>query len=261
MCFWKRWHRSRVRKRAFPDDWIRILENEVPHYTLLPEEDREELRGHVLVFLAEKHFEGCGGLELNDRIRLTIAAQACVLLLHRKTDYFPKVRSILVYPQAYVVRRVETDPDGLVHEQDEVRDGESWDRGTVVLSWEEVMRDARGLGQGRNIVFHEFAHQLDQELGQVDGAPRLPDRSLYPAWARVLGREYRRLKKDLKRGRTTIIDPYGATHPAEFFAVVTECFFEDPLDLREEHPELYEQMKLFYRQDPASLVERPAHSR
>lgn len=256
MIFLKQWRRNRVRKRIFPAEWLRIVERNVPYFGRLTEEDRKELLGHVLVFLAEKHFEGCGGQELTDGIRVTIAAQACVLLLHRETDYFPKVESILVYPHPYVARRVERDPDGLVHEQAEVREGESWDRGTVVLSWDEVSRDASGLGQGRNIVLHEFAHQLDQESGKADGAPLLPHRSMYADWAKVMEREYRKLKRDLKYHQRTLIDPYGATDPAEFFAVVTECFFEDPLEMRGRHPELYEQMRLFYRQDPAALAER-----
>ena len=256
MNFLKQWRRNKIRKRPFPAEWRRIVEGNVPYYARLPEEDRKEFLGHVLVFLSEKHFEGCGGQGLTDEIRVTIAAQACILLLHRKTDYFPKVQSVLVYPHPYVARRIEKDPDGLVHERAEIRDGESWDRGTVVLSWEEVGRDASGLGQGCNIVLHEFAHQLDQECGEADGAPLLPKRSMYADWAQVMGSEYRRLKRDLKYHQRTLIDPYGATHPAEFFAVVTECFFEDPVAMRRIHPGLYEQMRLFYRQDPAELAER-----
>ncbi|MEW6439769.1 MAG: M90 family metallopeptidase [bacterium] len=250
----KRWSRKRIRNRAFPAEWLPVLEKNAPFYSLLPEGDREELRRHILVFLAEKHFEGCGGLEIRDEIRLTVAAHACLLLLHRQTDYFPKVQSLVVYPSTYVAPRVERDPDGLVHEGEEVREGESWDRGTVVLSWEDVRKSSMRAGSGRNVVLHEFAHQLDQESGEADGAPLLP-RPMYAEWSRVLGREFRRLERDVQRNRRTFIDPYGATDPAEFFAVTTECFFERPVELRQRHPELYEQLSRYYQQDPAELAQ------
>lgn len=256
MLFFTNWRRRRIRSHPPPAEWVEIVARSVPYYQLLPEQDRKELLGHTQVLLREKHFEGCGGLELTDEMPLIIAAQACILVLHRKTDYFPKVQSVVVYPHAYVTKRVETDEDGLVHEDEEVREGESWERGTVVLSWDEIARNSRGAGRGRNIVLHEFAHQLDQELGGVAGVPLPPDRAQRAEWARVLGEEYDKLQQAVERGRKTFLDPYAATDPAEFFAVVTETFFERPADFRRRHPELYGQLKAFYRQDPAELVER-----
>lgn len=249
--------RQRLRRQPFPSGWLGVINRNVPYYRALPEPDRKELLGHVLVFLAEKRFEGCGGLEITDEIRVTIAAQACVLLLHREnTDYYPRLRSILVYPRAYRARAVRTEPGGVVHEETTLRGGESWREGAVVLSWDDIKRNAADIHDGHNVVFHEFAHQLDQEDGAADGTPVLPRSSMYVAWARVLGAGYRELLDAVERHRRTVIDQYGGTSPAEFFAVLTECFFKNPLPLRRKHPALYEQLKLFYRQDPARLLER-----
>jgi Mlc titration factor MtfA (ptsG expression regulator) len=237
----------------FPVSWSEIIERNVPYLRLLSEEDRRELQGDMKVFLAEKSFEGCGGLEMTDEIRVTIAAQACLLLLHRETDMYPTLRSIVVYPSAYVVPVTESVGPGVVREGVSVRLGESWQRGSVILSWDDVLHGAADIHDGQNVVLHEFAHQLDQEEGAADGAPVLPRRSMYVAWARVLGAEYTRLQTDAERGRTSVLDQYGATNPAEFFAVATECFFEKAASLRLKHPELYEELKLFYRQDPAQF--------
>ena len=231
------------------------MEKNVPYYRLLPPEDQEELRGHVQVFLEEKSFVGCGGLEIADEIRVTVAAKACVLLLHRDTDYYPDLESILIYPSTYVVHRHEVLPGGVVIDGPEARLGESWLRGEVVLAWDSVLAGAADARDGKNVVFHEFAHQLDQETGDADGAPVLPRRSMYIAWARVLGAEFDALVREAQQLHKTDIDRYGATNPAEFFAVVTEAFFEKPERLRRKHPALYDQMRLFYRQDPAARSE------
>jgi len=235
-----------------------ILERNVPYYRRLTSEEQTELHGHIQVFVAEKQFEGCGGLDITDEIRVTVAAQACLLLLHRASNYYPTLRTILVYPHEYFVETTRPGPGGTVVEQVDTRLGESWFRGAVVLSWDDVKRGAADAGDGQNVVFHEFAHQLDSESGRTDGAPVLPRRSMYIAWARVLGREYATLTERLKRRRHTLLDGYGATNPAEFFSVVTESFFEQPVKLQQRHPELYEQMKLFYRQDPAARTGRTA---
>jgi len=228
-----------------------VLERNVPIYGRLSDADRTELQGHVQVFLAEKRFEGAGGLTITDEIRVTIAAHACVLLLHRSTDYYPGLYTIIVYPGAYVTGRTEREPMGIVTERTETRLGESSPRGAVVLSWNAVEAAASDVGDCRNVVLHEFAHQLDAEDGSVGGAPALSDRSRYVAWARILGREYERLRRDAFRGRSTVLDHYGATSPAEFFAVATECFFTRPGLLKARHPELYAELKGYYRQDPA----------
>src|SRR5262245_10672992 len=255
MLGFKRRRRARLRQRPLSPEWLAIVERNVPYYRLLAPDEQRELQRHIQVLLAEKRFEGLGGLTMTDEIRLTIAAQAAVLLLHRDTDYFPELRSILVYPSAYVAHTPRRQPDGTVIEGPEVRSGESWHRGPVVLSWDDVLRGASDAGDGRNVVFHEFAHQLDSESGASDGAPALGLRSRYIAWARVLGREFERLRQDVAWGRAALIDAYGAVNPSEFFAVVTESFFERPLALRARHPELYEQMAAFYRQDPAARLQ------
>lgn len=261
MFGFKRWRRNRLRRKPFPPAWRALLEQNLPMYRLLPEHDRLELEGHIQVFLAEKYFEGCNGLEITDEIRVMIAAQACMLLLHRDTDYYPGMKTILVYPDRYVATSRSVGPGGVVTESQDVRLGESWHRftgsgGPVVLSWRSVQEGAADIHDGHNVVLHEFAHQLDGETGGMDGAPALPMHSMYVPWARVLGREYQSLLDDLRMGRPTVLHPYAAKNPAEFFAVLTEAFFEKPLQLRSKHPELYEQMKQFYQQDPAALREQ-----
>lgn len=247
--------RAKLRAQPFPDEWRAVLARNVPYVSLLNEDERRELEGHVQVFLDEKSFEGCGGLELTDEIRVTVAADACLLLLGRETDYYPELASILVYPSAYRAK-VARAAGGVVIEGEDARLGESHSRGIVVLAWDDVLRGARDVRDGHDVVLHEFAHQLDQESGDADGAPILEKRAMYGAWARVLGAEYERLLDDDDAGRRTVLDRYGATSPAEFFAVATEAFFEKPLQMRAKHPELYEQLRGYYRQDPAKRFER-----
>lgn len=253
----KKWRRRRLASMPFPSNWLGILARNFPLYARLPEHDQQELQKHIRVFLFEKSFEGCGGLEITEEIKVTIAAQACLLLLHRETDYYPGVSSILVYPTTYAAPVVEDTDGGIVTEGKEARAGEAWQHGVVVLSWEDVHFGAADIRDGKNIVLHEFAHQLDMEDNAADGAPILPRRSMYVAWARVLSAEYERLRSDAAEGRTTVMDKYGASNPAEFFAVATECFFERPEKLNESHPELYQQLKEFYQQDPLDFAVSP----
>ncbi len=252
-AWFKQRRREALRRRPFPADWRAIIEKNVGYVALLPPADRDELYGHVQVFLAEKHFEGCGGLTLTDEIRVTIAAQACVLLLHRTATYYPRLVSILVYPTTYLVPGGRRTAGGMVDEEPQARLGESWVRDVLVLAWDSVLSGAADIHDGHNVVLHEFAHQLDQENGTGDGAPILPRRSMYVAWARVLGHEYEHLVHETAAHHRTLIDHYGATNPAEFFAVVTETFFEKPQQLRAKHPELYQQLQEFYCQDPGAL--------
>jgi len=239
----------RIRERPLPEPWRAILEASVPLYRRLPPEDREELHGHVQVLLAEKHFEGAGGLQLTDRMRLVVSAQAAVLLLHRPADVFPKLVSVLLYPVEYAVSEEIPAGDGTVFKIDEARSGESWQTGTLVLSWRDVTRDLRR--GDRNVVLHEFAHQLDAETGETNGAPILADRDLRTRWAKTMSEAYDRTIDDVERGRRTLLDPYGAESPAEFFAVATEAFFLAPRRLRASEPDLYDVLRGYYRQDPA----------
>jgi len=250
MFFFTERRRKKLKEEPFPPAWLAIIERNVALFQRLSAEDRAELLGHVQVFLAEKTFEGCGGLAITDEIRVTIAAQACLLLLHRETDYYPELAAIRVYPRAYVAtkRRVE---DGVVVEEKVVRAGESWTHGAVVLSWDDALKGGIDPGDGHNVVLHEFAHQLDQEDGEADGAPVLSQRGAYAPWARVLGSEFSTLQRAERRHEKTLIDKYGAENPAEFFAVATETFFERPRQMQKLHPELYEEMKRYYKQDPA----------
>jgi Mlc titration factor MtfA (ptsG expression regulator) len=248
--FFKRRRREKLRERRLTPAERAVVFQKVPYVARLGDADRQELEGLIRIFLAEKSFEGCGGLVITDEIRLTIAAQACVLLLHRESDMYPNLDSILVYPSAYYGPIGRSD-GGLVMEGRQVRLGESWTRGLVVLSWDDVESGAADPADGDNVVLHEFAHQLDGESGSMDGTPELGERASYRSWGRVLGDEYRELSTRLHAGRASDIDAYAATTPAEFFAVSTEMFFEQPRLLKERHPALYGELADFYRQDPA----------
>lgn len=253
--FFKKRKRDALRAQPFPAAWSAILEKNVDYVSSLDEAERRELEGLVQVFLAEKNFEGCGGLELNDEIRVTIAGQACRLLLHRETDIYPELVTILVYPGAYRAPS-ERREAGVIVAGEDARLGESWTRGMVVLAWDHVTTASHHLS-GQNVVLHEFAHQLDAEDGAMDGAPDLGARQRYTAWARVLGEEFEELSTRLHAGRASDIDEYGATSPPEFFAVITEMFFEKPKQLLRRHPELYAELAAFYRQDPAARARSP----
>lgn len=253
--FFKKGRRAELREKPLTSEQHAIIRKNVPFVSKLDENDQKELGGLVQIFLAEKSFEGCGGLELTEEMRTTIAAQACLLLLHRETDMYPGVDAILVYPSAYKAPTT-TDGGGFVVEGSQARLGESWTRGVVVLAWDHVKSGAVNMTDGRNLVLHEFAHQLDSEDGSMDGAPDLEERSRYKSWAHVLGDEFSELSERLQEGRKSDIDSYGATNPAEFFAVVTEMFFEKPRMMKDRHPDLYEQLSEFYKQDPLEILSR-----
>ncbi|MBN2329240.1 MAG: zinc-dependent peptidase [Candidatus Omnitrophica bacterium] len=246
--------RERLRAKPLPGEWGRIIQNYVPLYRCLPAPLQQELHGHIQVFLDEKYFEGCNGLEIDDVIRVCIAAQACILLLNRKTDYFPTLNAILVYPATYIARE-KVAADGLIPLDDaSIRLGESWKQGMVVLAWDHVKRGARNVRDGQNLVFHEFAHQLDEEDGAANGAPLLGSRSQYAAWRRVFKREYKKLRNTWAQDRRRVLDEYGATSPAEFFAVATEAFYEKPHQLKIKHPELFNEMRAYFKVDPTEWL-------
>jgi Mlc titration factor MtfA (ptsG expression regulator) len=236
-----------------PPGWRPLLQQTVPVIDRLSDAQLEQLFGRMQVFLAEKKFEGCGGQEITEEIRVTIAAQACMLLLGRKTRIYPRLKTILVYPHTYTGGH-----PGLFGGEtgSGARLGESWGSGVVVLSWDSVRGGALNFEDGHNVTFHEFAHQLDQEDGAADGAPVLPARSAYATWARVFSREYEALLNKARRGKRDIMDRYGTANPAEFFAVATETFFEKPRQLYAKHPELFEELRSFYRLDPRDWTVR-----
>lgn len=254
----KRFRRKKLRSAPFPEQWLRIIQDRCPFYRCLPDDDRHELQEHIQVFLAEKRFEGCGGFVIQEEHKVCIAAPACLLLLHRETDYYPDLVTILVYPTMYVVPTTRHVGGGIMEERDESRLGESWREGAVVLVWDAVWNGLTESGGGHNVVLHEFAHQLDYEDGFADGAPLLGHgeslsarRHRYAEWSRVMQEEYERLRVRVQRGQSDVLREYGATNPAEFFAVATESFFCKSRELREQHPALYEQMIWYYCQDPA----------
>jgi MtfA peptidase len=233
-----------------PDSWRGILDANVPLARGLSPEERERLLRLVQLFLSDKHFEGCGGLTVTEEMKVTIAAEACLLLLHLDGPCYPALRTVLVYPSAFVPRFARPLTAGGIAQPPAPLLGESWGDGVVVISWDDALSGARDPGDGANVVLHEFAHQLDDEDGRADGAPLLPGSALR-TWGRVLSDEFERLRHDAAADRPTVLDPYGAKNKAEFFAVATETFFEKPGQLERDHPELYARLKQFYGQDPA----------
>lgn len=242
--------RNRLKQRLFSPLWAAILENNIAIYRHLSAEQRRRLQGHVQVFLAEKQFIGCNGLQITEEIRVVIAAIACLLLLNEQGNYFPKLRSILVYPSAYWVTETVANGDFVVEERRVARLGESWTTDQVVLAWEQIKHDTANWQDGHNVVLHEFAHQLDQAEGRATGVPVLSKAADYRLWAQVMTQEYQQLCQDVQQGAKTVIDRYGATNPAEFFAVVTETFFEKPRLLLKRHPALYQLLLQFYQLNP-----------
>jgi Mlc titration factor MtfA (ptsG expression regulator) len=244
--------RRRLRAKPFPPAWREILHRRVPRVARMPTPLRQELEQHINVFLAEKSFAGCAGFEIDDEVRLTIAAQACLLILNRRTGYYPNLRQILVYPGAFIVERLRPEPSGVLQEHRQALSGESWAHGQVVLSWEDAVEGAAIADDGRNVVIHEFAHQLDQEKGYANGAPLLGGRARYPRWSRVLAEAFATLRHQALLQQPSLFSHYGASNPAEFFAVVSEVFFEQPRSMAAEHPALYGELRGLYRVDPAA---------
>jgi Mlc titration factor MtfA (ptsG expression regulator) len=243
--------RKALRLRPLSKGWRFIVEENIPLYNRLPEDLKRELGGLVHLFLDEKTFIGCGGQEIDESIKVTIAAQACILLLNRPTKIYPRLSTIYVYPSSYIADSKHHEGD-LVIEGKDVRLGESWHNGPVVLAWDSIAHAACGINQGHNVVIHEFAHQLDQEDGDMNGAPLLESAAAYKTWAAVFQEEYEKLCDAIEYHQYTILDDYGTTDPAEFFAVVTEAFFEKSSLLHQYNPRLYEQLEKYFNLDPAS---------
>ena len=248
--FFVKWQRDRLMAQQFPKSWLSIIESNLSIYKSLTSEQQKELLGYIQVFLKEKQFIGCLGLQITEEIKVTIAAIACLLLFGDRKTYFPNLRSILVYPHAYIVNEMVMSDRYVVEERRVARLGESWTKDQLVLSWEQVQQDIRNWQDGHNVVLHEFAHQLDQEDGQAEGVPILSRAMDYAAWSKVMTTEYLQLCDHVECGKKTVMDSYGATNPAEFFAVATETFFEKPYQLNQKHPSLYEILQRYYYLDP-----------
>jgi Mlc titration factor MtfA (ptsG expression regulator) len=250
----KQSRRRRLQARAFPKKWLTLIQRHVVFFHRLSGSDRAELLGHIQVFLAEKRFEGCGDFEITDEVRVTIAAQACLLLLHRRTDYFRNLLTILVYPLSYMVEEKRQVGEHLWEEGMVSRLGETGRRmGSLVLSWGAVKHGAADPADGKNVVLHEFAHQLDFENDAADGVPGLATREQQLAWSAVMKSEFASLRAAEESGIPTLLNTYGATNPAEFFAVSVEAFFEQPRALRTHHPKLYAELRTYFQQDPVEF--------
>jgi Mlc titration factor MtfA (ptsG expression regulator) len=261
----RRRRRQRLFRAPLPGEHRRILERNLPLYRRMPPELREQLGGHVNVFLAEKRFLGCGGLEVTEEMRVTIAGHACLLLLNREPRYFPGFTSIFVYPDTFLVDQVEYDGEIEIEGQD-ARAGESWEGGPVILSWSDILPSISE-PDGQNVILHEFAHKLDEENPDVEGLPVLDSVEHYREWKEVFSRAWENLEDTLDSLDDPAIDDYALTSPAEFFAVATEAFFESPVRMRRQFPEVYAQLAKLYRVDPASwgpaepLVRHPSRAR
>ena len=239
--------RARLRARPFPAAWRSILRARLPMVARLPPALQLRLKRHIHIFLAEKPFIGCAGQAITDEVRVTIAAQACLLLIgYARPDCYPRLRQILVYPDAFVVERERPLGAGLVQAQRRTMAGESWGQGQVILAWSEVLAGARDPTDGRNVVLHEFAHQIDQDSGAADGTPWRPTAALRERWVAVMAEALEKLRRE----PSAVIDPYGASEPAEFFAVATEAFFERAPALAAEAPAVYAELAALYRVDP-----------
>jgi Mlc titration factor MtfA (ptsG expression regulator) len=244
--------RQRIKRVPFPAAWRDVLRQRIPYFYSMPVDLQLQLKKRIQVFLAEKPFIGCAGLVVTDEMRVTIAAQACLLILNRRNSNFDSLRQILVYPNEFIVDKTLTDRAGLSREERQVLTGESWSLGQVILSWKDVVEGAAAPHDGKNVVIHEFAHQLDQEGGRANGAPWMPGKAAKARWARVLSQEYAALQRRTLHGTPSLLSSYGASNPAEFFAVASEVFFEQPDQLANAHAALYRELSGFYRVNPLS---------
>jgi Mlc titration factor MtfA (ptsG expression regulator) len=252
LLFWIDDERRReILSRPFPNAWLEFLRNNVPQYSLLSGKEKAKLRNAVQVFSAEKHWEGCGGLQVTDEMKVTIAGYACLLTLGMKKNYFPRVKTILIYPGGFRVPKDAQATDFLGEDTMRVL-GIAWQRGPVILSWDDIANQIHASGTAGNLVIHEFAHQLDMQGGPADGTPLLPNPKLQAKWRSIMKTEYKRLVEESREGRPGLLDHYGAVSEVEFFAVASECFFEQPVEMKREHPDLYGVLRRYYRQDPAT---------
>ena len=246
------WRRNRVRRQPFPPEWREVLRQRMPAFRALPADLQLQLKKHAQVLLAEVPFIGCNGLVVSTEMRVLVAAQAALLLLNRRGASFRNLRQVLLYPEPFIVDRAIPNGLGLMDDTRRVLSGESWQQGQVILSWPDVLAGAAVPDDGHNVVIHEFAHQLDQETGSANGAPFVQGRSARQRWALTMQTEYQALQRRLAQGEPGLIDAYGATDPAEFFAVTSELFFERPQALAAAHPLLFRELAGCYRTNPLS---------
>lgn len=260
MRWFAHWRRAWILKHArFNASAWRETLNRYTFVRVLPDTELARLRQLVILFLHEKAIHGAGGLVIRDEMRMAIAVQACILILNLDSASYSGWSEVIVYPGQFVAQYEYMDEDGVVHHIREPMTGESWLRGPVILSWE----DARGpdQGTGYNVVIHEFAHKLDMLNGDANGFPPLHADMSREGWSRAFGAAYEDFCRRVDRGEPTLIDPYAADDPAEFFAVTSEAFFEIPQTLQAGYAEIYRQLALFYRQDPLLRLQGAAGAR
>lgn len=243
--------RKWVQRKPFPDQWQEILERDVPVWSRLPARYHEPFRIRVKVFMDEKLFEGCNGLQLTETHKVVISAYACLPILEEPSDYYRDLQVILLYPDDYMATVHEEDEAGVITSGTEARKGESWDTGSIILSWSDIEENLYRSPDGQNLILHEFAHQLDQHYGLTAGISEEGRVIHDDEWNRALASAFSEFRRKLRRRAKTCLDPYGAEHPAEFFSVATEAFFEIPAKLKSEYPALYDALAEFYRLDPA----------
>ncbi|WP_286267855.1 zinc-dependent peptidase [Thalassotalea atypica] len=248
--YWREAQRDKIRRKPFKKEWRKIIQQRMPYFKQMPADLQLQLKQHIQVFVHEKNFVGCNGVIITDEIKITIAAQACLLLLNRKTDYYPKLQTILVYPRAFIKQQQNTNGVGVQSIQQKVLAGESWEFGKVVLSWQDTIVGAEIPDDGQNVVIHEFAHQLDQENGKANGAPILGKAQSYAQWSAAFSTQFSLLQKQAAQGHPSLFDHYGASEPAEFFAVASEVFFERSQQFYAQFPTLYQQLREYYHVDP-----------
>ncbi|MBO9410413.1 MULTISPECIES: M90 family metallopeptidase [unclassified Ruegeria] len=251
---YRHWSKTQARNAllAAPlsDHQRRVIDAQVPLIRRLPKELRAKLDGKVNLFLDQVRFFGCDGLDVTEEMELAIAAQASLLLVNRDI-WYDNLTTILIYPTAFKSRQRRQD-GYVISEKEIVRTGESWDRGPVILSWTHSQQGALNDRDGQNVVLHEFAHQVDDLSGGTNGVPILSNGQSFAEWERVFLTAYDAHVSAVEHGRHTVIDPYGATGHEEFFAVSVEVFFERPVALKSEAPEVYEQLAKLFQLDPAS---------
>lgn len=241
--------RLELLQQKFPDEWVKIIKEKVYLYNKMPVKLKTSLHNYIKIFLIEKNFVGEEGLEINDEIKLTIASQACLLLLHNRGNYFPYLKSIHVYPNVIILNKNHAKKQKTLLGQSSVGNKSGHD-GKILLSWYDVELESKIPSLGSNVVLHEFAHQLDQEFGSATGIPRLKNLQENLQWREILIKDYKQLCEDLDLKKETVFDRYGATNQVEFFAVATETFFTKSQEMSLKHPLLYQQLKNYYKLDP-----------
>lgn len=253
------WTRRKLAGQPFPPAWREFLDVCLPIYRQLPAAERRTLEKHIRIFLAEKNFEGYGGLEVTERMRVVIAGYACLLLLHDPDGYYPQLGTVVLYPRSFAAPIVDTDETGIVTETTEERFGESWQEGAVVLAWDAIDELLYGRSDDCNVIIHEFAHQVDARRGLSSGAGLLSGNPTYTDWQALLTAVQQRQRSRRRRGYPAILDPYALTSREELFAVASETFFMRPVRLKANHPEIYDELREVYRVDPAdwSTAQQP----